>query len=203
MEALEAILEQHPWSDAAKQCRVELEGLLDVMSQAVSWPQSGDLADEVLSGKAVDVVRVLAGALRLVDRDASYKGMAVSLRPEQASIWAAAHPVGLVFLALHLARNARDATTSIDSPRLLIDIYTAGDEVVIEFADNGPGLADEKLQCSSSPAAKAGDKACHTGLGLMTCGELVRYMGGRMRMRSRPAQGTTVFVRLPAAAPPQ
>jgi len=40
------------------------------------------------------------------------------------------------------------------------------------------------------------------GLGLATCRELVRWMGGTIRMQSRPAQGTVVRLLLPAASPP-
>ena len=152
----------------------------------------------------VDVVRVLEEAARLIDLDPTYRDLEVMVRPEFAAIRATAHPVGLVFVALHLARNARDATTGARRPRLLIDVYQSGREVILEFKDNGAGLEAEDLSCAFAPFFKksAGNDG-HTGLGLATCSELVRHMGGRMRMESRPPRGATVFVTLPAApAPP-
>ena len=148
----------------------------------------------------VDVVRLLEEAVRLVDLDPACQDLEVMVRPEFAAIWAMVHPVGLVFVTLHLARNARDATTGIRHPRLLIDIYQSGQEVILEFKDNGPGLEAEDLSCAFAPFFKksaGGDS--HTGLGLATCSELVRHMGGTIRMESRPPRGATVFVTLPAA----
>jgi PAS domain S-box-containing protein len=200
MQAFEAVLMQYPWSEAVEQCQTQLESLLEIMSQSVSAPEIQGARAGAPSDKAVDVVGVISGAMRLVDHDAEYRGLEVSLRPERASIWAAAHPVGLAFLALHMVRNARDATLAAKAPRLLIDIYQATNEVVIEFSDNGAGLPREDMACALSPFfRRPGEKDGHTGLGLSTCLELVHYMGGKMRMQGRAPQGTTVVVTLPAA----
>jgi PAS domain S-box-containing protein len=152
----------------------------------------------------VDVVRLLEEAVRLIDLDPACQDLEVMVRPEFAAIWAMVHPVGLVFVTLHLARNARDATTGAKHPRLLIDAYQSGQEVILEFRDNGPGLEAEDLSCAFAPFFKksaGGDD--HTGLGLATCSELVRHMGGTIRMESRPPRGATVFVTLPAATAPK
>jgi len=197
MQALEAILMQYPWSEAGELCRQELDALLDAISQSVSGPH------QHFSGSAVDVVQVLETALRLVDGEPEFKGLAVTLRPERANAWAAAHPVGLVFLALHLVRNALDATFAAKSPRLLVDVYQKEGRVVLEFADNGAGRPREDsgiaLSAFFKKAAGAGGVA---GLGLVTCSELVHHMGGTIRVMGRPPKGTTVVLTFPAAAPP-
>ncbi len=111
--------------------------------------------------------------------------------------------MGLVFITLHLARNARDATCRKKSGRLLVDIYPTETEAVLEFKDNGAGLEAEDLQCVFAPFFKSGSAPGeHTGLGLATCSELLHHMGGKMRMESRPSKGTTVVVTLPLAAVP-
>jgi two-component system, sporulation sensor kinase D len=137
-----------------------------------------------------------------VDGEPEFKGLSVGLRPERADTRAAAHPVGLVFLTLHLVRNARDATFAAKSPKLLIDVYRSKDRVVLEFADNGKGRPREDPGIAFSPFFK---KACgngnHTGLGLVTCSELMHHMGGTIRIVSRPSRGTTVVVTLQAAPP--
>jgi two-component system, sporulation sensor kinase D len=148
------------------------------------------------------VVCVLASALRLLDSDRTYRRLRVTLRPEAPAIWAAAHPAGLVFVALHLARNARDATARVRSPRLTVSAYPSDDQIVIEFADNGSGLCREDLNCAFSPLLGKGGRTEHTGVGLATCHQLVRHMGGKIRLLSRPPKGTTVVVTLPAATPP-
>ncbi|MBE3099045.1 MAG: PAS domain-containing sensor histidine kinase [Planctomycetes bacterium] len=202
MTALEAALAQDPSSETVRRCRAELDTLLEVLTQSLSGSPAcrGGAPPQ---GQAVDVVAVLEAALRLADGDDEFRGLAVALRPERAAVWAATHPVGLVFLALHLVRNARDATGAVKSPRLLIDVYRDGNQVILAFADNGSGLPREDLGCAFSPCfkKKAGDTK-HTGLGLATCSEVVQCMGGTIRMQSRPSKGTTVLVTLPAAEGP-
>ena len=231
MQAIEAVRAQHPKSDAAARCRAELDGLLDAMSQSVAiapgfaWAEPryasagrcagakpgdpGPRPPAVSNQPAaalppVDVVRLLEEAVRLIDLDPACQDLEVMVRPEFAAIWATVHPVGLVFVTLHLARNARDATTGAKHPRLLIDAYQSGQEVILEFRDNGPGLEAKDLSCAFAPFfKKSAGGGGHTGLGLATCSELVRHMGGTIRMESRPPGGATVFVTLPAApAPP-
>jgi len=198
MQALEAILMEYPWSEAAGLCRQELEMLLDAISQSVSGPR------QHTSGSAVDVVQVMETALRLVDGEPEFKGLAVTLRPERVNTWAEAHPVGLVFLALHLVRNARDATFAAKSPRLFVDVYQKEDRVTLEFADNGTGRPREDAGIALTAFfKKAGDNGEAAGLGLVTCSELVRHMGGTIRVMGHPPKGTTVIVTFPAASPPK
>lgn len=197
MQAIEAVLAEHPKCAAAGRCRTDLDGLLDVLSQAAAWPE------ELSRGRPVDVVRLLEGALRLIDESPEFARLKVVLRPDSPSAWADVDPAGLAFVALHLASNARDATAGVRQPRMIIDVAADAQRVTLAFQDNGRGIEPEDAACVFSACfSKSGAKGDHVGVGLATCRELVRHMGGRMRMQSRPSQGTTVLVTLPAAAPP-
>jgi len=198
MQAVEAILAESPRSKVAKRCREELDALLDALGQSTIWPK------ELRPERPVDVVRVLQGAMRLLDADCAGERLKVTLRPECSSAWANVPPEGLVFVLLHLVSNAREAAASVEKPRLFIDVIADGDRLDIEFHDNGPGLDRDHMQCVFAPFfTTRGGKDGHTGMGLATCRELVRFMGGRMRMQSSPEHGTTVVVTLPAAPAPQ
>jgi PAS domain S-box-containing protein len=204
MQAVEAVLMQHPWSDAAERCRVELDRLLEVISLSVAPTQGDQTHEQAWAVRPIDAVRTVESALRLLDNDPAYQDIEIALRPELPTVWTVAHPVGLVFVTLHLVRNARDATRGRPSARLLIDIVPTETEVVLEFKDNGAGLEPEQLRCVFAPFMKTGaNKGEHTGLGLATCDELLHHMGGKMRMESRPGKGTTVVVTLPVAAAPK
>ncbi len=198
MQAVEALLAEHPTNEAARRCRQEVEALAEELSRYAAWPPPETVAD-----LPVDVVGVLEATLHLLDGDPSYARLRVSLRPDDAAVWASAHPVGLAFVALHLIANARDASAAVASPRLNIDVHPDEERVVVDFADNGCGLLREDLSdCFSLCFSHAEPQEDHTGLGLATCSELVRFMGGSVRMQSRRGQGTTVSVVLPAAARP-
>jgi PAS domain S-box-containing protein len=195
IQAIEVILEEFPASEAARRCREDLDDLIEELSRYAAWPPPEAMADQ-----PVDVVRVLEGTLCLLDADPSYGDLQMHLRPDEASVWAYAHPVGLSIVALHLAANARDATAGLQSPRLNIDVHPRGEQAIVEFADNGRGMRREETNSAFSFCfTQAKGPEPRVGLGLATCQELVRFMGGGLRIQSHRRQGTTVSVTLRAA----
>jgi two-component system OmpR family sensor kinase len=72
--------------------------------------------------------------------------------------------------------------------------------VVIEVADDGPGMAPEE-------AARAFDRFHHapggdgTGLGLAIVAAIADAHGGRAMLRSSPGAGTAVRIELPRGGP--
>ena len=78
-----------------------------------------------------------------------------------------------------------------------------GDEVVAEFeiTDNGIGMDEQALSRLFSSFTQADPSITRrfggTGLGLSISRNLTRLMGGDIRVRSRPALGSTFTVRLP------
>jgi PAS domain S-box-containing protein len=77
-----------------------------------------------------------------------------------------------------------------------------GDTVELSVADSGIGLADEQVARLFNPFERVG--AQHSGvqgsgLGLALTRELVQAMGGSVGVKSRVGEGSTFYVRLPAA----
>jgi signal transduction histidine kinase len=70
--------------------------------------------------------------------------------------------------------------------------------VVIRIADTGVGISGEALPRVIEPFFTT--RADGTGLGLAIAKRYVEQNGGRLEIASRPGAGTTVSVRLPAAA---
>ena len=76
----------------------------------------------------------------------------------------------------------------------------AGDRVVIEVIDHGPGVADEAKERIFEPFTRVGDRYPGVGLGLAVARGFAEAMGGRIEARDTPGGGLTVAVTLPAAA---
>jgi len=193
MQSLEVVAAECPSSQAAARCRDDLDGLLDALSRAWAWPEHGD--------GPVDAVSVIEAALALADGDPALADLRVALRPEVPAAWTPTHPAALAYVTLHLVANARDAAADADAPRLTITVASDDDGVHLEFHDNGNGIAERQCEDLFAPCAAATADG-HAGVGLAACRQLLGHLGGSIRMHSRPEQGTTVVVHLPAAAPP-
>lgn len=73
-----------------------------------------------------------------------------------------------------------------------------GDEVVVEFTDNGNGIAPEDLPRVGEPFFTT--KKGGTGLGLAIAQRIVERHGGTLGIESVPGRGTTVRVTLPGVS---
>jgi signal transduction histidine kinase len=71
------------------------------------------------------------------------------------------------------------------------------DYVRVRVIDTGPGIAEEELEKIFVPFHTT--KTQGTGLGLPICRQLIEQHGGEIYLDSKPAEGTTVTILLPAA----
>jgi signal transduction histidine kinase/ActR/RegA family two-component response regulator len=140
-------------------------------------------------------------------------GETITLDVQNASdLWhATADPVQLEAAVLNLAVNARDAmaeggklTITTRNSRLdekycqRHDELAAGPYVLIAVSDTGAGMSKEILQHAFEPfftTKKAGEG---TGLGLSQVQGFAKESKGHIEIDSKPGQGTTVTIYLPA-----
>lgn len=75
--------------------------------------------------------------------------------------------------------------------------------LVVKVADNGRGIPKRELRHVREPffrgARSQADQVPGSGIGLSLVTRIVRACGGTMSVTSKPAEGTTVVVRLPSA----
>ncbi|GMG82687.1 ATP-binding protein [Paralimibaculum aggregatum] len=82
------------------------------------------------------------------------------------------------------------------SPRIAIETRAEGAEAVLRVSDNGAGMDEETREQVFEPLFST--KAFGVGLGLPIVRRIVEQHGGSVAIESRPGEGTTVTVRLPA-----
>ena len=73
------------------------------------------------------------------------------------------------------------------------------DEVMVEFADTGEGVALEELQKIFEPFYTTKETGRGSGLGLSICYGIVQQHRGRMVVDSQPGRGSTFRVFFPVA----
>jgi two-component system sensor histidine kinase KdpD len=77
----------------------------------------------------------------------------------------------------------------------------AGDTVVLEVIDHGPGVPDEAKERIFEPFTRVGDRLPGgVGLGLAVARGFAEAMGGRIQARDTPGGGLTVAITLTAAS---
>ncbi len=112
---------------------------------------------------------------------------------------------------LNLTLNARDAMSDggvirIEAAAISLEENSVvdlppGDYVRLTVSDTGEGMDENTLSRASEPFFTTKGVGKGTGLGLSMAHGLAEQSGGRLKIDSRPGQGTTVALWLPAAQP--
>ncbi|HDH86602.1 MAG TPA: HAMP domain-containing protein [Desulfobacteraceae bacterium] len=124
-----------------------------------------------------------------------------------------ADPDKLKQVFLNLSMNAIDAMganqTKNESQKNTLSIRTSlssetkpnkkvsGSRIYIEFVDNGPGIPAEDLTRIFDPFYTTKEPGKGTGLGLSVSLRIIEDIGGDIKVKSEPGQGTKIIVILP------
>jgi two-component system, NtrC family, sensor kinase len=97
---------------------------------------------------------------------------------------------------MNLINNSMDA---IDSGGGTIKVKTSftGDHVIIDVADDGPGIPEAYLPRIFDPFFTTKPVGKGTGLGLSICYGIVTKMGGKISVNSAIEMGTTFHIQIP------
>lgn len=141
---------------------------------------------------------VVEDTLRLIRPDPRMRGVALStdLDPDIPPVRLVEDR--LVQVLLNLVLNALDAMPS--GGKLSIRTRPRGGAILLEVADSGVGMSDEVRARAFEPLFTTKPQGKGTGLGLSICADFVAAAGGHIEVDSRPGQGATFRVFLPARA---
>lgn len=164
----------------------ELANQMLALAKVEQMRQQGDapVSDWALSARSValDLGALIAQA-----------GLDFALETESAPI--RSHDWALRELTRNLLHNAiRHAPPG--SP-LTLRLSARGREAELRVEDRGPGITDEQQARLFQPFAAGSGGG--TGLGLAICHEIVRTLGGTIRLANRDGGGLAAVVRLPLA----
>jgi two-component system probable response regulator PhcQ len=75
-------------------------------------------------------------------------------------------------------------------------------EIILQIADNGPGLPQQALNAILDPFVVSGGAPSEYGINLMACFFIVHHHGGKIEAKNQPGRGTTFIIRLPLKPEP-
>jgi PAS domain S-box-containing protein len=137
---------------------------------------------------------ILADAVDLARRHPAYrKDIALVLEDEGTGIAARLDREQFKRVLQNVLQNALEA---LDGPGRVTVRVRALDETraAVEVADTGPGIPAEQLSRVSEPFFTT--KHGGTGLGLAIASRIMERLGGKLRVASRPGEGTTFTLEL-------
>ena len=147
--------------------------------------------------EAVDVADVAAEAMRLCAWEAAREQVNIELRIGAQLPAVFADRVLLEQVLLNLLRNAIEANREQQGEqpsRIVLGAVREGDTVLVEVADEGPGVAAERLEDIFTPFNTS--KADGLGLGLSMSRSLIEGFGGSLWARAGEAGGLVLCCRL-------
>jgi signal transduction histidine kinase len=151
-----------------------------------------------------EMSRLLSDVVVLVKKDLARHKVRLDIKVS-GDPWARTHPAQIQQVLLNLLINARQAMPKGGTVRLRLGPEPTGRFVELSVADTGIGIAPLDLRWIFEPffsTKTAPDAAGQggTGLGLSVCRDIIEAHHGRLRAESRPGEGSTFTVILPACA---
>ena len=187
--------------------QLETARLAELVNQIIDLSRLQS-TDPLLSREVVDVAEVVAEAVSRCQERATKRGVSLMLaRTTHASVlgdrWQLADAVtNLVQNAINYSDERARVTLSI------LPVTADGDEFVeVKVSDNGIGIKPEDQERVFERFYRVdygrSRQSGGTGLGLSIVRHIANAHGGTVRVWSRPGQGSTFTVRLPAYLGPE
>jgi nitrogen fixation/metabolism regulation signal transduction histidine kinase len=104
-------------------------------------------------------------------------------------------PVRLRQVFHNLIQNAIDAQADVSHPLYAIAVSVRGSEVLIDFADNGPGFPEDIQSHAFEPYVTT--KAKGTGLGLAIVKKITEEHDGHVSIANQQPRGSVISLRFP------
>ena len=148
----------------------------------------------------VDVQAAVTSVLKLVGKElesrASIELDLQKTRPVRGEM------ARLVQVILNLVANALQALPADrGTNQIWVSTGDEGDMVVIEVADNGPGIDPDDRERIFEPFQSGKESSSGSGLGLFVCRNIVTGWSGTVTVDDRPGGGARFRVKLRAAPP--
>ena len=171
------------------------EGLARVATIAHDFKALTRVQAETL--EAVDLRTVIPSAARIAGAEIRQRARLELALADVPAVRAHAGRLGQV--VLNLLVNAAQAAPAAGDRAIRVSTGTAGDRVLIDIDDNGPGVAPEIAPRIFEPFFTTKATGHGTGLGLAICRSIVTSFGGTIELSRGDLGGARFRITLPVA----
>jgi two-component system, NtrC family, sensor kinase len=143
----------------------------------------------------VNLKKLAEECISLVELEASYKKIKVSLESSEPNPIVKTDPYQLAQVLINLLTNSIQATDA--GGKIDFSIVTAQDKVNIIVQDTGCGIPEENLTKIFEPFFSTKAVGVGTGMGLYISSAIIVKLGGLMTVESELGKGTSFTITLP------
>lgn len=161
--------------------------------------------EKLWANEPVDVRLALKRAVDVCGPITAQNGLDVRFGAAPDAVWVNANADRVCQVFINLISNAAKYNDS-DTPHIEIDMQLRDNELVVDFGDNGPGIATKDrstiFEKFSRGRHKQQSSQTGSGLGLAISREILANMNGSLELVSTRAEGACFRVVLPLATAP-
>lgn len=198
------------WANQGNMPPVE-EMLQDVKIISKCAGQIGDIIQHmrILSreqkSEYTEDCRLLAAvqsALYLMSSRLTEHGIQVSIEPVVPEAIVRMNAIQMEQIIINLLSNSLQALSKIDreEKKILMHYQTTANSLILEIADNGPGIPMAVREQIFEPFYSTGNAEENMGFGLPICKKIVQSYGGEIWATDNSMGGASVIVKLPITA---
>ena len=137
----------------------------------------------------LNVVEVITLALDIFTEDY------ITFNSNEKEIVAKFDRTQLIRVVTNLVKNAIQAITEVQIPKIMVEVYSQNNNVIITVTDNGNGITEENKPMVFEP--KFTTKSSGMGLGLPMLKKIIETYNGSITFTSQEDKGTTFKVTFP------
>lgn len=130
----------------------------------------------------------------MLKSETKYKSIVATELSELPLLYANSGELSQVILNLIMNANQ----TIEEQGNIQIRTLLEDSDIVIELADDGPGISPEVIENIFDPFFTTKEAGKGTGLGLSIVNTIIESFGGKIYVESEPGHGTVFTIRLPA-----
>lgn len=182
---------------ARDRIRKQVEVMNRMMQELLDFTRGSAIS---VSLPRVRIGAVFADVVMELQSEADRRGMHLYVENAPPDVELRLDPPRLGRVFTNLAQNAFDAMSGRPNPTLTLRSRLLPEGLLIEVADNGPGIPPEIQPHVFEPFVTHG-KAHGTGLGLAISDRIIAEHGGRISVQSVQNEGATFRILLPTTRP--
>jgi two-component system, NtrC family, sensor kinase len=146
----------------------------------------------------VNVAELIEETISFVENEAKNNNIEIKTKLDAALPVIETDGPRLQQVVLNIINNGMDAL--MQNGWIEIGARMVGKNVIIEFADNGPGMTEEVMKHIFDPFFTTKEPGKGTGLGMSICYNIMQKLGGQILVRNREEGGAVFTLALPQVA---